>query len=82
VYTLRQYRQDRKAEFLRDYLREAKAAAALLGEELKGLHFYFATIGVDYDRSRSATIEFHGDGRAVWVEVKGDQARKVLDQPL
>jgi hypothetical protein len=67
VYTLRQYRQDRKAEFLRDYRREAKAAAALLGEELNGLRFYFV-IGVKYERSRSATIEFHGGGRVVWGE--------------
>jgi hypothetical protein len=80
VYTVRQYHRTRKAEFLRDYLREAKAAAALLGEELKGLHFYSATIGVEYDRSRPATIEFHGDGRVVWVLAKGDHAEKVLDQ--
>ena len=78
VFTLR---QDRKAEFLRDYRAEANAAAALLGDELKGLRFYFATISQDYDRSRSTTIEFHGDGPVVWVRAKGDQAVKVLDQP-
>jgi hypothetical protein len=59
VYTLRQYRQNRKAEFLRDYRREARAAAALLGDELTHLRFYFATIGVDYDRRTEVRIEFH-----------------------
>ncbi len=77
-FTLRQYRAHQKAEFLRDYLREARAAAKLLGNELSGLCFDFATIGQAGDGSRSARIEFRGRDREVWVDAKGDEAVKVL----
>ena len=82
-YTVRQYRPHQKAEFLRDFPQEARAAAALLGDELAGLRFYFATIGQDYDKSTAVRIEFHGkesDDRLVWVDVKGDRAAKVLER--
>jgi hypothetical protein len=81
-YTVRQYHRTRKAEFLRDFPQEARATAALLGAELAGLRFHFATIGKDYDKSSEVRIEFHGkeaDGRVVWVDVKGDRAVKVLE---
>jgi hypothetical protein len=74
VYTVRQYHRTRKAEFLRDFTQEARSAAALLGDELAGLRFNFATIGKDFDTSTAVRIEFHGkesDSRIVWVDVKG-----------
>ena len=77
-FTLRQYRAHQKAEFLRDYLREAKAAAKLLGDELMRLRFHFATIGQAGDGSRSARIEFRGTDREIWVDAKGDEAVEVL----
>jgi len=77
-FTLRQYRAHQKAEFLRGYLREAKAAAKLLGDELTRLRFHFATIGQAGDGSRSARIEFRGVDCEVWVDAKGDDAVKVL----
>jgi hypothetical protein len=83
VYTVRQDHQTRKAEFLRDFPQEARAAAALLGDELSGLRFYLATIGKDHDKSTAVRIEFHGkeaDSRIVWVDVKGERAEKVLEQ--
>ena len=76
--TVRQYRPHQKAEFLRDFPVEAKAAARLLGDELKGLRFDFASVFQENDRSRSVRIEFRGDERKVWVDVKGDVAEKVL----
>lgn len=75
---LRQYRPHQKAEFLREHPVEAKAAATLLGDELKGLRFDFATIFQASDRSKSVRIEFRGDERKVWVDVEGGVAEKVL----
>jgi hypothetical protein len=83
VYTVRQYHRTRKAEFLRDFPQEARAAAALLRDELTGLRFHFATIGKDYDKSTAVRIEFHGkesDARLVWVDVNGDRAAKILER--
>jgi hypothetical protein len=78
AFTLRQYRPHQKAEFLRDYAVESRAAAKLLGDELKGLRFDFASVFQEHDRSKSVRIEFHGNERTVWVDVKGDDAVKVL----
>ena len=57
--TVRQYRPHQKAEFLRGYATEAKAAAKLLGDELQGLRFFFASVFQEHDRSQSVRIEFH-----------------------
>ena len=78
--TVRQYRPHQKTEFLRDFPIEARAAAKLLGDELKGLRFDFASVFQENDRSKSVRIEFRGDERVVWVDVKGDEAVKVLVQ--
>jgi hypothetical protein len=76
--TLRQYRTPQKADFIRDYPVESRSAATLLGDELNGLEFHFATAYQEHDRGRSVRIEFHGGERVVWVDAKGNRAMKVL----
>jgi hypothetical protein len=71
-----------KAEFLRDFPAEARAAADLLGVDVKSLTFDLASVSSD----PSVTIRFRTrvGNRAVWVKVarEGDSlvAQMVLEQ--
>ncbi len=81
MFTFRQYRPHQKQDSIKTYPEECRAAADLLGDELKTLTFDFASVFKEPgDRLVGVQIEFKDvDGRPVWVDVIGGEPRKVLD---
>jgi len=82
MYTARQYRPHQMREFLKMYPRESRAAAELLGDDLRGLKFAFASIFPEPGAIHAGVrIEFktRQGNVPVWVDVLGGEPRKVLD---
>lgn len=83
MFTFRQYRANQKSDLLRTFPVECRAAAALLGDDLKALEFAFASVFHEPGGILAGVrIEFKtltGDF-AVWVDVMQGEPRKVLDQ--
>ena len=82
MYTARQYRPHQLRDFLKMYPRESRAAAELLGDDLRGLAFAFASIFREPgDIHAGVRIEFktRQGNIPVWVDVIASTPRKVLD---
>lgn len=81
MFTARQYPPTQKADFLRTFPTESRAAADLLGDELTHLTFAFASVFRETGNGViGLRIEFKtNEGAAVWVDVMGGEPRKVLD---
>ena len=83
MYTYRQYRPHQKPDLLKTFPAECRAAAHLLGDDLKDMVFAFASVFHEPGGILAGVrIEFTtctGD-QPVWVDVMQGETRIVLDQ--
>ena len=83
MFTFRQYRRQQKSDFLRSFLKECRAAADLLREDLPELVFDFASVFHEPGGILAGVrIEFKTrvGGSVVWVDVMQGEPRNVVDQ--
>jgi len=77
---VREYRRNRKADFLRDFPAEAGAAADLLGIDVKSLTFDL--VHVSNDPSVRIRFRTRVGSHTVWVEVTGEGRDMVVQMVM